>query len=63
LVGTATNLRFATDIAGTYSAVSTGIAVAGGTKSAVLRNSSGVVLQLQGKQVGLEASVSVAGKV
>jgi hypothetical protein len=63
LVGTATNLRFATDIAGTYSAVSTGIAFAGGTKSAVLRNSSGVVLQLQGKQVGLEASVSVAGKV
>jgi hypothetical protein len=61
LVGTASNLRFATDIEGTYSAVSTGIAVAGGTKSAVLRNSRGVVLQLQGKQVGLEASVSVAG--
>lgn len=61
LVGTASNLRFASDIAGTYSAVSTGFAVAGGTKSAVLRNSSGVVLQLEGKQVGLEASISVAG--
>jgi hypothetical protein len=61
LVGTASNLRFAADIAGTYSAVSTGIAVAGGAKTAVLRNSSGVVLQLHGKQVGLEASISVAG--
>jgi hypothetical protein len=57
LVGTAA----AADIAGTYSAVSTGIAVAGGVKAAVLRNSNGVVLQLQGKQVGLEASASVAG--
>ncbi|HYC17767.1 MAG TPA: hypothetical protein VEC94_11210 [Pseudolabrys sp.] len=61
LVGTASNLRYAADIAGTYSAVSTGIAVAGGAKTAVLRNSRGVVLQLEGKQVGLEASVSVAG--
>ena len=61
LVGTASNLRAAADITGTYSAVSTGIAVAGGVKAAVLRNSNGVVLQLQGKQVGLEASISVAG--
>ena len=61
LVGTASNLRFAADIAGTYSAVSTGIAIGGGTKSAVLRSSTGVVLHLEGKQIGLEASVSVAG--
>jgi len=61
LVGTASNLRYATDIAGTYSAVSTGIAVAGGAKTAVLRNSRGVVLQLEGKQVGLEASITIAG--
>ena len=59
--GTASNLRFAADIAGTYSAVSTGIAVAAGAKAAVLRNVNGVVLQLQGKQVGPEASISVAG--
>jgi hypothetical protein len=33
LVGTATNLRVAQDIAGTYSAASAGLAVAGGAKS------------------------------
>lgn len=61
LVGTASNLRTAADIAGTYSAVSAGIAVAGGAKAATLQNSNGVVLQLQGRQVGLEASLSLSG--
>jgi hypothetical protein len=61
LVGTASNLRTAADIAGTYSAVSAGIAVAGGGKVATLQNSNGVVLQLQGKQVGFEASLSLGG--
>jgi hypothetical protein len=61
LVGTASNLRTAADIAGTYSAVSAGIAVAGGAKAATLRNSNGVVLQLQGRQVGFEASLSLSG--
>jgi hypothetical protein len=61
LVGTASNLRTAADIAGSYSAVSAGVAVAGGAKAATLRNSNGVVLQLQGKQVGLEASLSLSG--
>jgi len=61
LVGTASNLRTAADIAGTYSAVSGGIAVAGGAKVATLQNSNGVVLQLHGKQVGFEASLSLSG--
>ena len=61
LVGTASNLRTAADIAGTYSAVSAGIAVAGGAKAATLQNSNGVVLQLQGRQVGFEASLSLSG--
>jgi hypothetical protein len=61
LVGTASNLRTPADIAGTYSAVSAGIAVAGGGKVATLQNSNGVVLQLQGKQVGFEASLSLGG--
>jgi hypothetical protein len=61
LVGTASNLRTAADIAGTYSAVSAGIAVAGGGKAATLRNANGVVLQLQGRQVGFEASLSLSG--
>jgi hypothetical protein len=61
LVGTASNLRTAADIAGTYSALSAGIAVAGGGKVATLQNSNGVVLQLQGRQVGFSASLSVSG--
>jgi hypothetical protein len=61
LVGTASNLRTAADIVGTYSALSAGIAVAGGGKVATLQNSNGVVLQLQGRQVGFSASLSVSG--
>jgi hypothetical protein len=61
LVGTASNLRTAADIAGTYSAVSAGVAVAGGAKAATLQNANGVVLQLQGRQVGFEASLSLSG--
>jgi hypothetical protein len=61
LVGTASNLRRAADIAGTYSAVSAGVAVAGGAKAATLKNSRGVVLKLRGKQVGFEASLSLSG--
>ena len=61
LVGTATNLRTAEDIAGAYSAASAGIAVAGGGKVVTLQNSKGVVMTLHGKQVGFEASLSVSG--
>jgi hypothetical protein len=61
LVGTATNLHTASDIAGTYAAVSGGIAVAGGGKTATLQNEKGVVLQLHGKQIGFEVSLSLSG--
>jgi hypothetical protein len=61
LVGTATNLQKASDIAGSYTAGSAGIAVAGGVKGATLQNANGVVLQVQGKQVGFEASLSLSG--
>ena len=61
LVGTATNLRVAQDIAGTYSTASAGLAVAGGAKVVTLQNAKGVVLQLQGRQVGFEASLSLSG--
>jgi hypothetical protein len=61
LVGTAKNLRTASDIAGTYSAASAGVAVAAGVKAVTLQNSNGVVLTLQGKQVGFEASLSLSG--
>jgi hypothetical protein len=61
LVGTASNLRTAQDIVGTYSAASAGIAVAGGAQAATLQNSNGVVLQLRGRQVGFAANLSVSG--
>jgi hypothetical protein len=61
LVGTASNLNVAEDIAGTYTAVSASVAVAGGAKVAQLQNGKGVVLKLQGKQVGFEASLNLSG--
>jgi hypothetical protein len=61
LVGTATNLTTAADIAGSYSAAGAGLAIAGGAKVATLQNAKGVVLQLQGRQVGFEASLAVSG--
>ena len=61
LVGRAYNLHHAADIAGTYTAVSGSIAVAGGAKVVQLQNSNGVVLKLRGMQAGLEASASLSG--
>jgi hypothetical protein len=61
LVGTARNLRTAADIAGTYTAASASVAVAGGAKAVTLQNSNGVVLTLHGRQVGFEASLSLSG--
>jgi hypothetical protein len=54
LVGSACNLRQASDIAGTYAAVGTGVAVAGGGSSIRLQNARGVVLVLRGSNIGLE---------
>ena len=61
LVGTATNLHSASDIAGVYTAASASVAVAGGGKVVTLQNSNGVVLTLRGRQVGFEASLSLSG--
>lgn len=61
LVGTAENLQSAADIAGTYTAASAGVAIAGGARTAVLQNAKGVVLRLQGRQVGFDASLSLSG--
>jgi hypothetical protein len=61
LVGRALNLRQASDIAGTYTAVGGGAAIAGGTGSVRLQNAKGVVLELRGRKVGFEVSVSVSG--
>jgi hypothetical protein len=61
LAGTASHLRTAADIAGSYSVVSAGIAVAGRGKSARLQNAKGVVLDVHGRQVGFELSLSLSG--
>jgi len=61
LVGTASNLRTAADIAGSYSAASASLAVAGGQKVVTMQNSNGVVLQLRGKQAGFEATFGAGG--
>jgi hypothetical protein len=61
LVGTAHNLNSPADIAGTYSAGSASVAVAGGVKAARLQNANGVVLDLRGAQVGFEASLNLGG--
>jgi hypothetical protein len=52
LVGRAYNLRSAADIVGTYTAVTSSIAVAGGVKAARLQNR---------RQAGFEASLSLGG--
>jgi len=61
LVGEVSNLKNAADIAGIYSAGQAGVAVAGGAKVAELKNSKGVVIKVQGKQVGLEFSLDLTG--
>jgi len=61
LVGRAYNLQRASDIAGTYSAVGGGVAAAGGASAIRLQNARGVVLELQGRNIGLEFNVNVSG--
>ncbi|WP_243370746.1 hypothetical protein [Microvirga solisilvae] len=61
LVGRAYNLRRASDIAGTYTAVSMGAAAGGGASTIRLQNAKGVVLELTGRSVGLELNANVSG--
>jgi hypothetical protein len=61
LVGRARNLHSPGDLAGTYSAIGAGIAVAGGAGGVALQNARGVILELHGVKVGLELSAAVGG--
>jgi len=61
LVGTASNLRTAADIAGTYTQGSAALAVVGGGRVATLQNANGVVIKVRGPAIGLEASLSLSG--
>ena len=60
-VGRVRHLRRPGDIEGPYSAVGAGLAAAGGSSVARLRNSRGVELEVSGKQVGFMASVDLSG--
>jgi hypothetical protein len=55
------NMHAPGDIAGTYSAIGAGAAVAGGAGAVQLQNEKGVVLQLHGVKVGVELSAAVGG--
>jgi hypothetical protein len=62
LVGTVSNIRRASDVAGTYSAATAGAALVTGSKQVVtLTNEKGAVLQLRGAQVGLEFNLDLSG--
>jgi hypothetical protein len=61
LVGTASNLRTAADIVGTYTQGSAAIAIVGGGRVATLQNANGVVIRVRGPAIGLEASLSLSG--
>ncbi len=61
LSGTASHLRSAADIAGTYGAAGAGATIVGGSQVATLQNEKGVVLQLAGPQVGFQVSLGLAG--
>ena len=60
LAGRALNIRSPGDIAGTYSAIGAGGALAGGAGGVRLRNNKGVILQLHGAKVGVELSAAVS---
>ena len=61
MVGVARHLHSPGDIAGTYSAIGAGGALAGGAGGVALQNARGVVLELHGVKVGLEVSAAIGG--
>ena len=61
LVGTASNLTSVGAIAGTYGGAGAGGTFVGGGQVATLQNGNGVVLQLQGAQVGFQVSLGLGG--
>ena len=61
LVGTVTNLRRPSDLAGSYSDAGVGLSIGAGPSATTLQNDHGVILQLQGPQTGLQVSLSLGG--
>ena len=61
LRGTASNVRTPRDVAGTYGAAGAGATFVGGGQVATLQNGNGVVLQVQGPQVGFQVNIGLGG--
>jgi hypothetical protein len=61
LVGTASHLHRPSDIVGTYGAAGAGATFVVGGQAATLQNEKGVVLRVQGPQVGFQVSLGLAG--
>lgn len=60
-VGTVRNLHQASDIEGVYTALGAGVAVIRGMRAIQMRNAKGVVLTLEGKQLGLQFDFDLSG--
>jgi hypothetical protein len=60
-VGRALNLKSPGDLAGSYAVGGAGGALAAGAGGVQLQNANGVILQLSGPRVGVEASAAVGG--
>ena len=60
-VGDVFNLSQPADIEGVYSGAKAGLALAGGAKTAVLKNSKGVELKVSGEQIGVELTLDLNG--
>jgi hypothetical protein len=60
-VGDVFNLSQPSDIEGVYSGAKAGLALAGGAKTAVLKNSKGVELKVSGEQIGVELTLDLNG--
>ena len=61
LRGRAYNVRRPSDVAGRYFATEAGLAIVTGGKVARLRNENGVLLEIGGRQVGLEFTLDLSG--
>ncbi|MBN9601326.1 MAG: hypothetical protein J0G33_00150 [Afipia felis] len=61
LVGTVSNIRSPSDVAGVYGAAGAGVAAVRGVSAIVLTNEKGAVLTMQGRQAGLMVNADLSG--
>lgn len=61
LVGTARNMQQPSDIEGIYTALGAGVALGAGRRALQMRNAKGVVLTLEGEQLGLQFDLDLSG--